>query len=100
MAAVREFTDFRKKGQGVIPVVTAVKTEAIDGFLSARNEQERLAHLRGLRDTGILVHQKGALTQLVVEPDSSWRGRCYVFRGEAWTVPRIKRRRRVHAVAL
>ena len=84
MAVVRELYDFRKKGQGVIPVVTAVKPKAVDDFLGTQDEQERLSHLRGLRDTGVLIHEKNSLRQLVIEPDSGWRGKCYVFRGPAW----------------
>lgn len=48
----------------------------------------------------MLVHERGSLKQMVVEPDSDWRGKCYVFKGEAWTVPRIKHRRKVRVVTL
>lgn len=94
MSGVRELYDFRKKGQGVIPVVTAVHPSVVDRFLGAESERDRTEHLRGLRDTGVLVHEKNSLRQLVVEPDSGWRGKCYVFNGEAWSVPRITRKRR------
>jgi len=91
VAQVRELYGFRKKGQGVIPVVTAVHPSAIDRFLGAASERERTEHLRGLRDIGVLVHEKNSLRQLVVESDTGWRRKCFVFRGDAWAVPRLAR---------
>lgn len=69
------------------PVVTLVAPDAVDEFLGARSLRERTAHLRRLRDEGLLIcHGRGRLYQYV-------RGQgvktAYVFRCESWAVPRI-----------
>lgn len=70
-------------------LVTAVAPAAIDRFLGARDATERTRHLRRLRDEGILIHNRGRLTQKV-------RGHgipsAYVFRGSIDGVPRIRDR--------
>jgi len=69
------------------PVVTLVHPASVDAFIGARSYGERLAHLRRLRDEGILIHNRGRLTQVV-------RGqgvRCaYVFRRRAAEVPKVE----------
>lgn len=95
MASVLELYEFSKRyGPGrreEIAVVTAVASDAIDDFLHARTAAERTAHLRRLRDEGLLIHNRGRLTQRV-------RGhgvqRAYVFRSYAHQIPRVGRRRR------
>lgn len=98
MAAVVEIPNFVKgkktrRGEPLPPdempqpeLVTAVARSEIDRFLGARDMGERTAHLRRLRDEGVLIHNKGRLTQKV-------RGQgvptAYCFRGPAESVPRI-----------
>lgn len=71
-------------------VVTMVAPDAVDDFLGARSVAERVAHLRRLRDEGLLIcHGRGRLYQYV-------RGQgvrtAYVFRAPAHDVPRIDQR--------
>lgn len=84
---VVEIDGFRKRGEDV-GTVTAVSAPSIDDFLGTRTRAERVAHLRRLRDEGILIHNPGRLTQRL--RDQGVR-RAYVFRGPAWSVPRYER---------
>ena len=69
------------------PVVTLVAPHRIEAFLGARNRREVLAHLRRLRDEGLLISDRDRLQQRV-------RGqgvrRAFVFRCEAHLVPKVK----------
>jgi hypothetical protein len=71
---------------------TIVTADQIDSFLGTGSVEERVAHLRGLRDLGLLVHNRGRLTQKVRARDGRVRG--YVFRCRPDEVPRRKRRAR------
>jgi len=77
--------------------VTIVDTGAsVEHFLGARGPRLR-RHLRELRDAGLLVHEKGRLTQRVrVEAPGTRYGvtyqRCHVFRGRRDEIPRAARR--------
>jgi hypothetical protein len=72
------------------PVVTLVRSGVLDNFIGARNRAERLAHLRRLREEGVLIHSKGRLQQSL-RRDSHGVRRAYVFRVKADEVPRIER---------
>ena len=69
---------------------TIVTPDQIDAFLGTGSIEERVAHLRGLRDLGLLVHSGGRLTQKVRTRDGRRRG--YVFRCRPDEVPRKRRR--------
>jgi len=104
MAEVVEIASFVKgkktrRGEPLPPeempqpeLVTAVAPSAIDRFLGSRDASERTRHLRRLRADGILIHNRGRLTQKI-------RGHgiptAYVFRGAAESVPRIEHPRQV-----
>lgn len=83
---IREIPDFVKCGRPPV-AVTAVAPYAVNAFLGARNERERNAHLRDLRDRGLLIHNKRGLQQKL-------RGgmMAYVFKGTADQVPKIRGR--------
>jgi hypothetical protein len=70
------------------PVVTLVSPASIDAFLGARDLAERLRHLRRLRDEGVLIHNRGRLTQAV---RGQGVARAYCFRCPADQVLRIER---------
>lgn len=72
---------------------TIVTADQIDSFLGTGSVEERVAHLRGLRDLGLLVHSRGRLTQKVRTRDGR-RERGYVFRCRPDEVPRKRRRER------
>lgn len=84
--------DYRLSGGDPEPV-TVVTRDAVDDFLGT-DETNRRAHLRGLRDLGILRHQPGRLTAKVrVRPAVAGDfgiERAYVF--AAGHVPRRRRR--------
>lgn len=99
-----EIPDFRKGKQVTngrptptppFRVTVVRRDEALD-FFRARTPQELRRHLRGLRDLGLLVHDKHRLTQTVRVGD---RGRdrigAYVVRGPISEVPRLRERQGV-----
>lgn len=99
-----EIAHFRKGKQGTkgrrtpsppFRVTVVERDEALE-FFRARNMQELRRHLKGLRDLGLLVHDKQRLTQTVRVGE---RGRdrigAYVIRGPISDVPRMKDRQRV-----
>ncbi len=72
---------------------TIVTADQIDAFLGTGSVEERVRHLRGVRDLGLLVHNAGRLTQKVRTRDGR-PVRGYVFRCRPDEVPRRKRRER------
>lgn len=74
------------------PVTVILRREATE-FFNCRDSAELKRHLRGLRDLGILVHDKDRLTQTVRVGERE-RIRAYVCRGKAGSIPKRKTRRR------
>jgi hypothetical protein len=71
-------------------VVTLVAPDSIESFLGAHNRAEVTQHLRKLRDSGLLITDKGArLTQSIKGQPIK---RAYCFGTSAETVPRIDHR--------
>ena len=108
--AVVEIPDFTKgkrtrRGQPLPPeqapvpfLATVVTRDSIHDFLRSRTSDERDAFLRRLRRRGLLVHEGGRLTQRVRTGRTLASGyaeteRCYVFRGCAHLIPRVRRSR-------
>jgi hypothetical protein len=69
------------------PVVTLVTHGEIDRFLGARNLSERTAHLRRLRDDGLLISRGGG--RLYQDVRGQGVRTAYVFRCEAHEVPLV-----------
>jgi hypothetical protein len=72
------------------PVVTLVTHGEIDHFLGARSLSERTAHLRRLRDDGLLICRGGG--RLSQDVRGQGVRSAYVFRCPAHDVPRIEQR--------
>lgn len=103
---VREIPDFRvgkqsRKGRPTPtePVrVTVVPAADADDFFGTRSRRERVEHVRGLRDLGLLHHHDpDKLTCRVRtcgKTDKGWpvKERAYVFRCRPDEVPRKRRR--------
>jgi hypothetical protein len=101
-----EIPDFRKGKQVTngrptptpsFRVTVVHRDEALE-FFRAPNKQQLRGHLKGLRDLGLLVHDKQRLTQTVRVGDRGRdRGRigAYVVKGPIRDVPRMKDRQRV-----
>jgi hypothetical protein len=71
--------------------VTVIHQHEAKRFFNCDTDAELRAHLRGLRDLGLLVHQKGRLTQAVrVGPRE--RVAAYVCRGGAADLPKRRPR--------
>jgi hypothetical protein len=77
--------------------VTVFSRDEAMEFFNCRNGAELARHLRGLRDLGLLVHNRGRLTQRIrIGPREQVA--AYVCRGRAADLPKRKRRRqRVYA---
>lgn len=93
---VYSIPDYRLGGGDPEPV-TVVSLGAVDDFLGT-DEGSRRAHLRALRDLGILRHRPGELTAKVrVRPavaGDSGIVRAYVFACDERDVPRKRNRAR------
>lgn len=71
-------------------IVTLVAPDSIQSFLGAHNRKEVTEHLRKLRDSGLLITDKGPrLTQSI---KGHGLKRAYCFKTSAVTVPRIDHR--------
>jgi hypothetical protein len=91
-----EIPDFQVAGRETCPVTVIARREARE-FFNCRERTELTRHLRGLRDLGILVHERDRLSQRVrIGPRESVR--AYVCRGRPSDIPRRKRRRRVRVL--
>lgn len=92
--SVYSIPDYRLSGGDPEPV-TVVSLDAVDDFLGT-DPGNRRAHLRALRDLGVLRHRPGELTAKVrVRPavaGDSGIVRAYVFACDERDVPRKRRR--------
>lgn len=71
-------------------IVTLVAPDSIESVLGAHNRAEVTQHLRTLRDSGLLITDKGArLTQSIKGQPLK---RAYAFRATADCIPRIDHR--------
>jgi len=103
---VRKVPDFRvgkqsKKGwpAPTDPTrVTVVPAADADGFFGTRSRRERIQHVRGLRDLGLLHHHDPHKLTCRVrtgeKTDKGWpvKERAYVFNCAVEDIPRKKRR--------
>jgi hypothetical protein len=81
-----------RRGQRIpnppLPVVTLVAPAKIDAVIWARDRAERNAHLRKLRDEGILLHDRHRLQQSIRGHEVQ---RAYAFACREAEIPRIRR---------